>query len=195
MTSLRDLIFLIALMVFSVNCFATTISKKPAIENDLNDVIQHTFWFEQGNPQAPHRLYVMAEPNCSACHALYENIAPDIESGKMSVRWILVAFLKSSSLPKAISILTAKNPAGAWNQNELNFNMETESGGILPDTVLSPQGKSAAEMILANNAWAKQNGFKSTPTILFETTTGKMVVLRGTPSAGFWPAYLREISH
>ena len=36
--------------------------------------VAKTNWFQEGSDNAQHQLYVIAEPNCSACHFFYKNI-------------------------------------------------------------------------------------------------------------------------
>lgn len=137
---------------------------------------QNTDWFEQGNPNAPHQIYVIAEPNCSACHYFYESVKPYIANGQLKIRWIMVAFLRSSSLGKAAAIMSAKNPAQAFEENEERFNAAAESGGITPLTSISPKLKNSIE---DNLRFMNSNGFRTTPIILFRNTSNKISVLQG----------------
>lgn len=147
-------------------------------------------WFEQGNPNALHQLYVIAEPNCSACHYLYESIRPYINNGSLKVRWIMVAFLKSSCLDKAATIISAKNPALELENNESEFNEATETGGVVPKTSIQYK---ARNFIIKNNEFMKHYGFKQTPIIIFKSTTGKTEVLRGAPEQNKWAELLPYI--
>jgi hypothetical protein len=53
-----------------------------------------------------------------------------VNAGKISFHIIPVAALKPSSVPRAIEIMSAKNPLSLWLQNENGFHTKTESGGI-----------------------------------------------------------------
>lgn len=162
----------------------------PHKQTNIFTAAQNASWFEQGNPKAPHQLYVIAEPNCSACHYLYESIRPYIGNGSLKVRWIMVAFLKPSSLGKAATIVSSRNPAQALESDESGFNAENESGGIVPKQNIYPGAK---KVIMKNTAFMKSYGFKRTPIIIFKTTSGKTEVLRGTPEQNKWPQILPYI--
>jgi len=149
-----------------------------------------TSWFEQGNPNAPHQLYLIAEPNCSACHYLYESIRPYIENGSLKVRWIMVAFLKPSSLDKAATIISDRNPAQALEINESSFNVGTETGGITPTEFISPAAK---HVILQNDAFMSIYTFKRTPIIIFKSISGRTEILHGAPEQNQWKELLPRI--
>src|SRR5579885_1958877 len=63
----------------------------------------------EGRTTAP-LLYVFADPNCSICYRFYKMAEPLVSSGRLQLRWVMVAFLQSSSAPKATAILAARNP-------------------------------------------------------------------------------------
>jgi thiol:disulfide interchange protein DsbG len=148
---------------------------------------EKAIWFEQGNPKAQHQLYVIAEPNCSACHYLYESVRPYIGNGSLKVRWIMVAFLKPSSLNKAATIVSSKNPAQALENNEASFNTSTEEGGITPASTIYPGAK---KIVINNTHFMKAYGFKRTPIIIFKSRNGKTEVLRGAPEQNKWAELL-----
>lgn len=135
-----------------------------------------TSWFEQGNPKAPHLIYVIAEPNCSACHYLYQTIKPYIAKGNLKVRWIMVSFLKPSSLGKAAAIIASKNPAQAFAKNEVNFNGSTETGGI---KAMKPVPIEIKQALRNNSEFMHSNKFHTTPIILFEDKHHQAHVLQG----------------
>ena len=155
---------------------------------------EKTSWFEQGNPNAKHEIYIIAEPNCSACHYLYESIRPYIGSGSLKVRWIMVAFLKPSSLDKAATIISSKNPAQALEVDESKFNAAAESGGIVPAANIYAGAKDA---VIKNTRFMEAYGFKSTPIIIFKLANGKTEILHGAPQQNKWPEllpYIRQSS-
>ncbi len=152
--------------------------------------IEKTGWFEQGNPDAPHQLYVIAEPNCSACHYLYESIRPYVDRGILKVRWIMVAFLKPSSLDKAAMIIASKNPAQTLENNESTFNVTTETGSVTSTSAVSARAK---KIVLDNTKFMKPHGFHTTPIILLRSVSGKIEILRGAPQQNMWPKLLSYI--
>ena len=139
-----------------------------------------TNWFMAGKKSAPHKTYMIVEPNCSACHLAYEKMKPAIDSGQLAVRFIMVAFLRPDSQGKAAAILDAKDQAAAFATDEKGFDMSKESGGATPEKTISAATKAK---IQANLKFMQENGFSATPVILFKTTTGKYKSIMGFPNS------------
>jgi|SaaInl4_135m_RNA_FD_contig_21_2639387_length_1014_multi_6_in_0_out_0_1 thiol:disulfide interchange protein DsbG len=135
-----------------------------------------THWVQQGSNKAPHSIYVVVEPNCIACHMLYQTVKPLIKSGQLSVRWIFVAFRKPSSEGMVAAILQAKDPGKALDENEKNFNEKTETGGIAP---LKPIPAKLKTAIAANMTFMEKNGFMATPGVVYKTKSGEARVMHG----------------
>ena len=131
--------------------------------------LANTHWISQGQLSAPHKMYVLVDPNCIACHLFYDLLQPQIKSGDLAVRWILVSFLKPSSVKKAEAILSAKDPVAAMALNEKNFNSKTEEGGIAPLATV-PGG--IAAKVKANNQFMMTNKITMTPTFIYKTKNG-----------------------
>lgn len=156
-----------------------TSQNKTSIDSERAQLLQDatkTSWFEQGNPKAKRLIYVIAEPNCSACHYFYESIKPYIASGQLKVRWIMVSFLKQSSFGKSAKIISSSNPAMAMEYNENQFNDVQESGGISQMTNIP---SSIKQKIMENNMFMNTYGFNSTPVGLFKSYHNKIIVLKG----------------
>ncbi len=83
-------------------------------------------------------IYDFVDPSCPYCHALYENWQPFIKQGKVTVRFILVAFIEPSSAPKAAAILQSKNTQQALAHYEQNFKDISKS---LSRTVITHSSK------------------------------------------------------
>ena len=161
-------------------------------EKNILQAAKMAHWFEQGDPEAPHRLYVIADPNCRACHYFYQSILPYIHSGQVVVRWILVAFVKPSSLGRAAAIVSADNPAKAFAENERRFNRVSEVGGVSPLTTISDETK---HMLTENLAFIHRYGIHSTPILLFRQWDQTVRVLQGATSPermGRWIKVMRR---
>jgi thiol:disulfide interchange protein DsbG len=139
--------------------------------------VAKTNWVVEGDPKAPHKAYVLVEPNCSACHMLYGQIKPLIDSGQLQVRWIFVAFMRPHSAGMAAAIMEAKNPGKTFALDEKNFNMQTETGGVKPIAV----SQDIQNKINQNMTFMQQAGFVGTPGIIFKTNDGKPQIVRGAP--------------
>lgn len=140
--------------------------------------INNTTWVEQGQASAPHKAYIVFDPNCIYCHQLYMALQPQISSGQLAVRWIPVGFLKASSPGKVYAILSAKNPAQALQKNEQNFNESIEEGGITP--VKNPSA-AVKDEFTKNMQFMVQSQLTVTPVIMYKNTSGKAKILMGYP--------------
>ncbi len=116
------------------------------------------------------------DPNCIFCHLFYEDVKPELKAGKLRIKVIPVGFLKPSSLPKAVHILSSKNPAQAWAYNEKNFNVHAEEGGISPAKNLHTPVTAEIE---ANTRLLSHTGGVATPTIVYCQKDAKPVLVQG----------------
>ncbi len=154
---------------------------KPLLAKKLFDTVGSTSSFLIGKPDAPHQIYVLAEPNCSVCHKLYTDLKPFIKKGDLSVRWIMSAFLRKDSTGKAAAILQAKDPAKMLAKDESeDFNMKTEEGAIkaLASDKITESTKSKLK---ANMEFMAKNGIRGTPAVFFMDDKGKAVRIDGYP--------------
>jgi len=123
-------------------------------------------------------IIAFVDPNCIFCHKFYEDAKPLIAEGKLRVRYVVVAFLKPSSLPKAEAILSAKDPAQAMAENEKGFDEETEEGGI---TALPDANSKVAAAVENNTQLLVDTGEEATPTILYCNRAKQPVLVHGMP--------------
>lgn len=135
-----------------------------------------TTWIQDGNPNAKHSAYIVADPNCIYCHKLYELTRPAVQSGDLSLRWIWVGFLRDSSPGIAKAILAAKDPAAAMAQNEMQFNESQEAGGLPALTNASPD---VDAKYAKNMAFLNKYQFPGTPVLIYQTTEGTPMSLYG----------------
>ena len=134
--------------------------------------LQKTSWIEQGDPDAPQKMYIVLDPNCIFCHQLFNELQPLIDDKKVAVRWILIGVIRPSSPDRAQAILTAKDPLEAIKYNETNFNESIEEGGIPAALTVS---KEAMENYEKNMRFAIQIQLSMTPLAFFFDTTGTFV--------------------
>jgi thiol:disulfide interchange protein DsbG len=138
--------------------------------------VQKTSWIQQGNAKAPHKAYILVEPNCIACHMLYKGLKAQIKSGQLAVRWVFLAFLKPSSLGQAAAIIQSNDPAKAFAMDEKNFNDKTETGGIAPTKNIDAATK---QKIQANMKFMTASNFIGTPVIIYKDSKGEPQVVKG----------------
>jgi hypothetical protein len=121
-------------------------------------------------PQSP--IDALVDPNCIFCHRWFESEKAAVDAGKISFRIIPVAALKPSSIPRAIEILSAKEPLQLWLRDEQDFDTRTESGGIPVNLLKNPN---ASKSVAVNTAilFAVDNHHPYTPTFI-DTRTGQV---------------------
>ena len=159
--------------------YVTALTAK-SIESNLSSVAS----FSEGAANAPYQMYVMADPNCSACHYFYENAKPKLQSGELRIEWILVGFVRPDSLPKAAAIMGAADPAKAIADNEAKFDSAHEEGGAV---VLDKVPPALQAKVDANMNFMRATGLGKTPTLIYYGHDGKLTFIEGAPRdmAGF----------
>lgn len=141
--------------------------------------LANTAWIAQGNPNAPHKVYIVVDPNCMYCHSAFEALQPYINSGTLAVRWIVTGIIKPSSKGKALAILTASNPLSALQYNEAHFNVQQEEGGITP---LPLDGSVPMITLDRNLHFTETNQIIETPTLFYQTSAGQSTTQAGVPT-------------
>jgi len=141
--------------------------------------VSKTAWIQEGNKNAKHLIYVVADPNCIYCHKLYQQTRAQVKSGDLAIRWIWVGFLKPSSKDIALSILSAKDPIKAMDMDEANFNDQNEQGGL---TVNKKPSKEAEAKFDKNMAFMNKYQFPGTPVIIYKDDKNKPQASFGLPS-------------
>jgi thiol:disulfide interchange protein DsbG len=131
-----------------------------------------------GKADAAKELWVLVDPDCIFCHKLYVDLAPLVASGRVKVHVIQAGFLKPDALGKAAAILGAKNPAAALVEDEGQFDVATEEGGIKPDLT----NGQAIGWAKQNNEWMQSHGIGGTPYVMYRDLHGKVGVVAGYPS-------------
>ncbi len=136
----------------------------------------NTAWVLDGSAKAKHVIYAIGDPNCSACHKFYSDTRPYVEKGDLAIRWILVGFLRPSSQGMAMAIINAKDPSALLKQNESQFNMDKEQGGIKP--IDNPSADLKAKFA-GNMKFMSDHQFTVTPTIIYLDAQGKAHTVMG----------------
>lgn len=143
----------------------------------------------EGPATAP-LLYVFADPNCIFCYHFYKMAEPLVSSGQLRLRWVMVAFLQSSSTPKAAAILAANDPRAALHADEDGFDVTHESGAIAP---AQAQNKGLQDLLQAHGSVLDVIGAGSvgTPTLLYRDAHGHWAAQIGLPP----PNWLSQYAH
>jgi len=147
-------------------------------ENAYKEV-NKTAWIQDGNKDAKHMIYVVADPNCIFCHKFFQQTRSAVKNGDLSIRWIWVGFLKPDSKDLAQAILAAKDPIKAINTNENNFDDKAEQGGLKP---LKNPSKTVTKKFKQNMAFMNKYQFPGTPVILYKDQKGQAQASFGLPT-------------
>jgi hypothetical protein len=114
------------------------------------------------------------DPNCTFCHKWFNEVKTAVAEGKITFRIVPVAALKKSSVPRAIEILSAKDPLALWLHDENHFDSANEEGGL---PINLPQNKAAKKAVAVNTAilYAIDNHHPFTPTFA-NTQNGQVLI-------------------
>jgi thiol:disulfide interchange protein DsbG len=150
---------------------------------------QKTAWIGDPNKNAPHVAYIAIEPNCYYCQLLYRELAPYINSGQLSARWIVGSFLSRTSQGKGAAILESSNPYAALLQNEANYSKDSGEGGAQELTNISAGVKAKLER---NNRFLSRYGF-GTPVLIYRDKNKNIHVLEGLLSSSTVDQAIKEM--
>ncbi|HMA09405.1 MAG TPA: thioredoxin fold domain-containing protein, partial [Ramlibacter sp.] len=129
--------------------------------------------FTVGAPMAARTVYVFFDPQCPHCAALWQSAKPLKSQAKFI--WIPVGLIGKTSIAQGATILAAKDPIAAMEENE--GSILNKQGGISASGDIDPQ-KPAVEK---NTALLNRFGFAAVPTIVaLNAQTGALVTNEGS---------------
>jgi thiol:disulfide interchange protein DsbG len=163
-------------------------SPKPDLGEVVSKLDANGHLINEGRSSAP-LLYVFADPNCSFCYRFYRMAEPLVSSGRLQLRWVMVAFLQSSSTAKATAILSAADPRAALHADEDRFDVAHESGGIAP---ASSQDKTLQQVLQAHVSAMDALGAGGTPTLLYRDAHGHWSAQVGLPTGDWLTQYAQR---
>ncbi|WP_119329166.1 hypothetical protein [Cysteiniphilum halobium] len=143
-------------------------STDPAADK-LYQALQTANFIEQGQKTAVRNMYVIFDPNCIFCHALFEATQNQVNAGNLAIRWVPIGIIKRSSPLKAMAILSAKSPIDALKQNEAGFNYAKEEGGITP--VVHPTNAQIEQF--NHNMMILKGLINSVPVVVYKNSVGQ----------------------
>jgi thiol:disulfide interchange protein DsbG len=128
--------------------------------------------FTVGAPMAARTVYVFFDPQCPHCAALWQSAKPLKAQAKFV--WIPVGLIGKTSIAQGATMLAAKDPIAAMEDNESS--VMNRQGGISAAGDIDPQ-KPAIEK---NTALFNRFGFAGVPTIVaLNAQTGALVTKEG----------------
>ncbi len=160
----------------------------------LPKMSQSSYWKDIGQRltyiQEGHKgpvIYDFFDPNCPYCQSMYDEEQSLIRAGKLTVRYVPVAYLMPSSTPEAATILQNARPLAALQRFEnLAAKSFAESLGPngprgLPKATPSRRTRQALQV---NMAVLQSTGSMGVPAILYERRNGATGLLPGMLSRG-----------
>jgi len=147
---------------------------KPLTEKTWKQLESST-WIADGSKKAPRVVYVFTDPNCPYCNKFWSDARPWVKADKVQLRHVMVGILGPTSPGKAAALLSAKDPATALSQHEL----QQTSGGLKP---LNPIPADVRAQLDANHRLMEQLGSSATPTIFYLDASGRLQKMQGAPS-------------
>jgi len=129
-----------------------------------------------------HRVVdIFFDPNCPYCRQLYSDLRAWVGKDDLQFRWIAVAILAPSSLPKAAAILQAPDRLQAFRATEDHGLNPNANPGIAPARVVTPRTRKA---LAANEALLQRAGIDSAvPLMVFRDKAGKGQLFIGAPKS------------
>lgn len=139
--------------------------------------LEKSTFVTEGAAHAPKGvIYVFVDPNCPYCHFTWRAVQP-YEAAGLQVRWIPVATLGPTSMPKAIEVLAAADKLAAFRQMESNHGKPWSPAGK-PTESSQP---AIAAAIRQNGELMEAFGIAGTPGVIWRDKQGKVQVKSGMP--------------
>ncbi|MES2756951.1 MAG: thiol:disulfide interchange protein DsbG [Pseudomonadota bacterium] len=132
---------------------------------------------------AKSTVYVFVDANCPYCHSAWLAFQPYEKAG-LQVRWIPVATLGPTSMPKAIEVMAASDKLAAFRVMEANHG-KAWTASAQSSEAAQP---AAAAAIRRNGELMRRFGIGGTPGLIWKDKQGKVQVRSGMPRLSEFPA-------
>lgn len=149
---------------------------KPDLVPLFQQLEKSSYVVEGAATEAKATIYVFVDANCPYCHAVWLALQPYEKVG-LQVRWIPVATLGPTSMPKAIEVITAADKVAAFRL------MEANQGKPWTPTSRSSEAAqpAAAAAVRRNGELMQRFGMSGTPGLIWQDKAGKVQVRNGVP--------------
>ncbi|WP_369805320.1 thioredoxin fold domain-containing protein [Acidithiobacillus ferriphilus] len=137
-----------------------------------NQILPHHITYIQEGHHGPI-IYDFQDPNCPYCHVMYEHEAALIKAGKLTVRYVPVAFLTPQSPAEAAAWLQSPHPLAALMHFETIVGPALRSGSYRHLPKAKPTAKTAKELKM-NLEMMNVLGFEGTPAMLYRLKSGQL---------------------
>lgn len=169
-------------------CAKSNAPTYPSTQNITAELAQVTYIQEGSSGPV---IYDFQDPLCPYCHKLFEEETRLIRGGRLTVRYVLVAFLSSQSTLIAADILQSPNSPGVLNAYEsvafssnnagLRAYMENPTGAVQQD-------------LDTNKRVMEYLGFNGVPALVFQLSDGHYEHIDGLISSQHMERLLPEMA-
>lgn len=128
-------------------------------------------------------VYVFVDANCPYCHSVWLAFQPYEKAG-LQVRWIPVATLGPTSMPKAIEVMVAPDKVAAFRAMEANHG-KAWTASAQSSEAAQP---AAAAAIRRNGELMRRFGIAGTPGLIWKDKHDKVQIRSGMPRLSEFPA-------
>jgi len=146
--------------------------------------LEKSAFVAEGSIQKPKSIiYAFVDANCPYCHFMWRAVQP-YEAAGLQVRWIPVATLGPTSMPKAIEVLAAPDKTAAFRRMQENHGKPWK-----PNVGKTEQSHpSVAASIRRNGELMDGFGISGTPGVVWRDKQGKVQVKSGMPRLSELPS-------
>lgn len=156
---------------------------KPDLSAAYAQLEKSTFVTEGAASNPKSVIYVFVDPNCPYCHLMWRAVQP-YEAAGLQVRWIPVATLGPTSMPKAIAVLAAPDRTAALRDMERNHGKPWKADPARTERT----HPALAAAIGRNGELMALFGTAGTPGVVWRDKTGKVQVRSGMPRLSELPS-------
>ena len=149
---------------------------KPDLSTLFQELDKSPYVVEGTVPNPKKTIYIFVDANCPFCHYTWKALQPYEKAG-LQVRWILVATLGPTSMPKAIEVMTAQDKTAAFRKMEEN-NGKSWTPSAKASESASPD---AAASIQKNTELMTRFGIAGTPGVIWKDARDKVNIKGGMP--------------
>lgn len=149
---------------------------KPDLGSLYRDLEKAAYVVEGTDRNPRSVIYIFVDANCPFCHLAWKALQAYERAG-LQVRWIPVATLTPTSMPKAIEVMTASDKTAAFRKME-----ENHGKNLAPSPKAAESANPAvAASIRKNGELMEKFGISGTPGLIWKDKQGKINVKGGMP--------------
>lgn len=149
---------------------------KPDLGSLYRDLEKAAYVVEGTDKNPRSVIYIFVDANCPFCHLAWKALQPYEKAG-LQVRWIPVATLTPTSMPKAIEVMTASDKTAAFRKMEENHGKNSAPSPKAAESA----NPAVAASIRKNGELMEKFGISGTPGLIWKDKQGKINVKGGMP--------------